>query len=117
MITRSRWLTAKEEAVSRNGMVTASTPEAAEAGMKILLDGGNAVDAGVAVGFCNTVLEPYLASLGGLGFMLIHSAEEDRTVALDFNARAPRAATPDMYRIIGEAAAGGTKIFARRWIK
>jgi gamma-glutamyltranspeptidase/glutathione hydrolase len=63
------------------------------------------------MGFCNTVLEPYLAALAGLGFMLIYSAEDDRVVAVDFNTRAPKDATPDMYRVVGESAAGGTKIF------
>ncbi|TFH16858.1 hypothetical protein E4H04_05930, partial [Candidatus Bathyarchaeota archaeon] len=55
----------KDEVTSKHGMVTASIPLSAEAGLKILKAGGNAFDAGVAVGFCNTVLEPYLAGLGG----------------------------------------------------
>jgi len=92
-------------------MVTASTPPAAEAGLKILKAGGNAFDAGVAMGFCNTVMEPYLAGLGGLGFMVAYSADDDRVVSIDFNTRAPRGASPEMYKVVGEAAAGGTKIF------
>jgi gamma-glutamyltranspeptidase/glutathione hydrolase len=92
-------------------MVTASTPSAAEAGLRILKAGGNAFDAGVAVGFCNTVMEPYLAGLGGLGFMVAYSADDDRVVSIDFNTRAPRGASPEMYSVVGEAAAGGTKIF------
>ncbi|MCX6641945.1 MAG: gamma-glutamyltransferase, partial [Candidatus Bathyarchaeota archaeon] len=92
-------------------MVTASTPSAAEAGLKILKSGGNAFDAGVAIGFCNTVMEPYLAGLGGLGFMVAYSADDDRVVSIDFNTRAPRGASPEMFRVIGEAATGGTKIF------
>jgi gamma-glutamyltranspeptidase / glutathione hydrolase len=101
----------KDEVTAENGMVTASTPQSAEAGLKILKAGGNAFDAGVAVGFCNTVLEPYLAGLGGLGFMVAFSAEEGKVVSVDFNTRAPRAASPDMFKVVGEAAAGGTKIF------
>ena len=101
----------KVEVSSSKGIVTASTPYSAEAGLKLLRDGGNAVDSGVAMGFCNTVLEPYLASLAGLGFMLIFNAEEDQVKAIDFNTRAPRGATPDMFEVIGEAQAGGTKIF------
>jgi len=111
MVLRSRWIINKEEVVAKNGVVTTSIPEAAEAGLKMLKRGGNAIDAGVAAGFCNTVLEPYMAALGGLGFMLVYLAEEDRTVAVDFNARAPQKATPDMYKVIGPAAAGGTRIF------
>jgi len=101
----------KDEVSSSKGLVTASTPQSAEAGLKLLRDGGNAVDSGVAMGFCNTVLEPYLASLAGLGFMLIFSADEDRVIAIDFNTRAPRGATPDMFEVVGEASAGGTKVF------
>jgi gamma-glutamyltranspeptidase/glutathione hydrolase len=101
----------KDEVVSEKGMVTASTPSSAEAGLRILKAGGNAFDAGVAVGFCNTVLEPYLAGIGGLGFMVAYFAEEGRVVSIDFNTRAPSAASPDMFKVIGEAAAGGTKIF------
>lgn len=101
----------KDEVTAENGMVTASTPQSAEAGLKILKAGGNAFDAGVAIGFCNTVLEPYLAGLGGLGFMVAFSAEEGKVVSIDFNTRAPRAASPEMFKVVGEAAAGGTKIF------
>jgi len=101
----------KDEVTAENCMVTASTPPSAEAGLRILKAGGNAFDAGVAVGFCNTVLEPYLAGLGGLGFMVAFSAEEGRAVSIDFNTRAPRLASPEMFKVVGEAAAGGTKIF------
>jgi len=101
----------KDEVVSRSGMVTASTPEAAYAGLKILGRGGNAFDSAVAVGFCNTVLEPYLACLGGLGFMVAYSVEEDRVVSIDFNTRAPKGARGDMFRVTGVSAAGGTRIF------
>ena len=101
----------KDETTAENGMVTASTPGSAEAGLRILKAGGNAFDAGVAIGFCNTVLEPYLAGLGGLGFMVAYLAEEGRVVSIDFNTRAPRMASPEMFKVVGEAAAGGTKIF------
>jgi len=101
----------KDEVASGRGMVTASTPDAAAAGLRTLRLGGNAFDAAVAVGFCNTVLEPYLACLGGLGFMVAYSAEEDRVVSLDFNTRAPKGATPDMFKVVGGSAAGGTRVF------
>jgi gamma-glutamyltranspeptidase/glutathione hydrolase len=101
----------KDEVTSKRGMVTASIPLAAEAGLKILKDGGNAFDAGIALGFCNTVLEPYLAGLGGLGFMVAYTAEDEKVTSIDFNTRAPKAASPEMFKVIGEAPAGGTKIF------
>lgn len=101
----------KDEVTAELGMVTASTPPSAEAGLRILKAGGNAFDTGVAMGFCNTVLEPYLAGLGGLGFMIAFSAEEGKVVSIDFNTRAPRAAHPEMFKVLGGAAAGGTKVF------
>jgi gamma-glutamyltranspeptidase/glutathione hydrolase len=111
MVLRSMWQPYKEEVTARSGLVTAMQPPCAEAGMKILERGGNAIDAGVAIGFCNTVVEPYMATLAGLGFMLIHLAEEDRTVAIDFNARAPKDASPDLYNVVGPAPAGANTIF------
>ncbi len=111
MVFRSNWKPNKEEVVAKNGVVTAMQPQAAEAGLKLLKWGGNAVDAGVAIGFCNIVLEPYMASVAGMGFMLIHLAEEDKTIAIDFNTRAPRKATLDMYNVIGPAPAGSNTIF------
>jgi gamma-glutamyltranspeptidase/glutathione hydrolase len=111
MFLRSKWRPNKEEVISEGGLVTAMQPPSAEAGLKMLKRGGNAIDAGVAIGFCNIVVEPYMAALAGLGFMLIHLAEEDRTVAIDFNARSPREATPDLYKVIGPAPAGSNTIF------
>jgi gamma-glutamyltranspeptidase/glutathione hydrolase len=99
MNLRSRWLVNKTEVVAKNGIVTAMTSESAEAGLRMLKKGGNAIDAGVAMAFCNTVIEPSLAALGGLGFMLIYLAKEDRLVAVDFNTRAPRKARSNMYKI------------------
>jgi gamma-glutamyltranspeptidase/glutathione hydrolase len=101
----------KDEVTAELGMVTASTPPSAEAGLRILKAGGNAFDASVAMGFCNTVLEPYLAGLGGLGFMVAFSAEEGKVISIDFNTRAPRAASPEMFKVVGGAAAGGTKVY------
>ena len=94
MALRSHWKSNKEEVVAENGVVTAMQPQSAEAGLAILKQGGNAVDAAVAMGFCNVVLEPYMATIGGMGYMLVHLAESGQTIGLDFNGRAPRRATP-----------------------
>lgn len=105
-VLSSRLRPMKDEVVAKEGVVTANHPQAAEAGMKILREGGNAVDAGVATGFVNTVVAPYSAGIAGQGIMLIHLAGEGKTVAIDFNARSPRAATPDMYKVVGVAKTG-----------
>lgn len=111
MPLRSTWRPNKDEVVAQNGLVTAMLPQAAEAGLEMLKRGGNAVDAAVGVAFCNIVLEPYMASIAGIGFMLVHLAAQGKTVAIDFSTRAPRAARPDMYRVLGPAPAGGTLAF------
>ncbi|RMF86567.1 MAG: gamma-glutamyltransferase family protein [Nitrospinota bacterium] len=101
MALRSRWRPNKEEVVAPHGMVTAMQPPAAEAGLEILQQGGNAVDAAVAIGFCNVVLEPYMATIGGMGYMLIHLAATGKTVGIDFNGRAPQRASATMYKVTG----------------
>ena len=111
MTLRSNWKPGKEEVVAENGAVTAMTPQSAEAGLEMLKRGGNAVDAAVAIGFCNVVVEPYMATIGGMGYMLVHMAAEGRTYAIDFNGRAPRAARPNMYRVLGPAPAAGFHVF------
>lgn len=111
MSFRSEWRSNKREVIAKKGVVTAMQPQSADAGLKMLKAGGNAIDAAVAAGFCNIVIEPYMANLAGLGFMLVHLAEEDKTVAIDFNARAPHNASPDMFKVIGPASAGANTIF------
>ncbi len=111
MSLRSHWKSTKEEVVAENGVVTAMHPPAAEAGLAILKQGGNAVDAAVAIGFCNIVLEPYMAVIGGMGYMLVHMAESGQTIGVDFNGRAPRKAHAEMYDVIGPAPPGGINVF------
>lgn len=83
--------------VGRNGMVATQNADATRVGVEILEQGGNAVDAAVAVGLALAVTLPRAGNLGGGGFMLVHLAEEDRTVAIDFREVAPAAADRDMY--------------------
>ena len=107
----SAWKVNKEEVVAENGIVTSALPLSAEAGLSILKSGGNAIDAAVAIGFCNIVQEPYMASIGGMGYMLIHLAEEGRTIGVDFNGRAPKGTTDDMYDVLGSSTGAGYKTF------
>lgn len=111
MALRSYWKNSKEEVVATNGIVTAMQPPSAEAGLAMLTQGGNAVDAAVAMGFCNVVLEPYMAVIGGMGYMLVHLAKEGRTIGVDFNGRAPRRAHPEMFEVTGPAPAGGISVY------
>jgi gamma-glutamyltranspeptidase / glutathione hydrolase len=81
----------------KQGMVTSAHPSATEAGLAILKQGGNAVDAAVATTLAISVVEPYSAGLGGGGFLLLRSGKTGEIKALDFRERAPLAATRTMY--------------------
>lgn len=83
--------------IARDGMVSSQNYLATEIGAQILRDGGNAIDASVAVGLALAVTLPRAGNLGGGGFMLVHIAEENKTIALDYRETAPRAAHPDMF--------------------
>ena len=77
-------------------MVTSVHPRASEAGVIILAQGGNAVDAAVAVGFALAVVHPSAGNIGGGGFMVARLADGD-LFALDYRETAPGRATPEMY--------------------
>jgi len=83
--------------VAQHGMVVGPEQLAAEVGLQILRDGGNAVDAAVATGFALAVTYPRAGNLGGGGFMLIHLAEEARQTLIDYRETAPEAAGPDLF--------------------
>ena len=78
-------------------MVSTQEATATRVGVEILREGGNAVDAAVAVGFALAVTLPRAGNLGGGGFMLVHSAKAGQTVAIDYRETAPAASTRDMY--------------------
>ena len=62
---------------------------ATDIGMKVLEEGGNAIDAAVAVAFALAVVNPSAGNIGGGGFMLIHLAETNETLSIDYRERAP----------------------------
>lgn len=83
--------------IGRKGMVTSREKMATQVGADILAEGGNAVDAAVAVGFALAVTYPQAGNLGGGGFMIVHLAEENKSIAIDYREMAPQAAHRDMY--------------------
>ncbi|HXP85467.1 MAG TPA: gamma-glutamyltransferase [Bryobacteraceae bacterium] len=89
-------LEARQPVRARHAMVVAQEPLAAEAGLKILKSGGNAVDAAIATGFALAATHPFAGNLGGGGFMLIRFAD-GRSTFIDFRERAPEKASRDMY--------------------
>ena len=82
---------------AKNGMVSTQEALATRAGLEVLKEGGNAIDAAVTVGFTLAVTLPRAGNLGGGGFMLIHLAKDDQNIALDYREKAPLAATRDMF--------------------
>ncbi|EDY82923.1 gamma-glutamyltransferase [Verrucomicrobiia bacterium DG1235] len=79
------------------GMVASREKLASEAALTVLRNGGNAIDAAVTLGFAMAVTTPQAGNIGGGGFMLIHSADTDTTVAIDYREKAPLAAKRDMF--------------------
>ncbi len=80
-----------------DGMVASQNAIASAVGAEILAQGGNAVDAAVAVGFSLAVVLPRAGNIGGGGFMLLYLADTDETVAIDYREMAPPRATRDMF--------------------
>ncbi len=82
---------------AKNGMVSTQEALATKIGVDILKQGGNAVDAAVAVGYALAVTLPRAGNLGGGGFMLVYLAEQKKAVAIDYREKAPAKAFRDMY--------------------
>lgn len=83
--------------IARQGMVVGQEKLATRAGTDVLAKGGNAVDAAVATGFAMAVTYPRAGNIGGGGFMVIHLADRNESVAIDYRETAPAAATRDMF--------------------
>lgn len=82
--------------IGKQGMVVTDQAIASQVGIDILKQGGNAIDAAVAVGYALAVVHPCCGNIGGGGFMLIHLAKGSN-VFLNFRERAPLAANKNMY--------------------
>jgi gamma-glutamyltranspeptidase/glutathione hydrolase len=95
---------------AQHGIVASDNVLAAQAGVEVMQEGGNAVDAAVATGFALAVAYPEAGNLGGGGYMVIRMAD-GRTAAIDYREAAPLAATRDMYvgpdgKLTGESVIG-----------
>jgi gamma-glutamyltranspeptidase/glutathione hydrolase len=116
--------TAELPARSVGGMVVSDDMIASEAGVEILSEKGNAIDAAVATAFALAVVYPEAGNLGGGGFLVARLAE-GKSLALDFREKAPLAATRNMFldtdgnptdrSLIGHRAAGVPGSVAGLW--
>jgi len=82
---------------AKNYMVVSQNSLATDVGYEILQQGGNAIDAAVAVGFSLAVTLPRAGNLGGGGFMLIYKADSDKVHSIDYRSAAPNLAKSEMY--------------------
>jgi gamma-glutamyltranspeptidase / glutathione hydrolase len=83
--------------LAQRDMVVAQEKIAADIGADVLKRGGNAVDAAVAVGFTMAVTYPRAGNIGGGGFMVIHLAQNNQDIAIDYRETAPAATTRDIF--------------------
>jgi gamma-glutamyltranspeptidase/glutathione hydrolase len=79
------------------GMVAAANPLAVEAGLRVLREGGSAVDAAVAIQAVLGLVEPQSSGLGGGSFMVFYDAKTGKVTAYDGREKAPAGASPDMF--------------------
>lgn len=104
------------DATGSTGVVSAGKYEASKIGKIIMEQGGNAVDAAVAVGFTLGFAEANATGLGGGGFMTLHIAETGEDLFINFRESAPAAATPDMWQTYTDAD-GNTKVIGNQnWV-
>lgn len=97
LLVSSQLYAASEPAVeAKKGMVVSSQHLASQIGADILKSGGNAIDAAVAVGYAQAVVNPCCGNIGGGGFMTIHLAD-GKDLFINFRETAPAAASADMY--------------------
>ncbi|MAP95666.1 MAG: gamma-glutamyltransferase [Ponticaulis sp.] len=83
---------------SYGGMVAAADPRAVEAGLRVLREGGHAVDAAIAVHSVLGLVEPQSSGIGGGAFMVVYDRESGEVSVIDGREKAPKAATPDWFK-------------------
>jgi len=86
------------EARGHHGVVVSVSPHATDIGVAILRQGGNAVDAAIAVEFALAVTWPEAGNIGGGGFMMVHPVDGREPVCIDYRECAPKSATRDMFK-------------------
>ena len=92
--------------MSRRGMVCSGHPLASQAGAGVLQEGGNAVDAAIAVAAALNLVEPDMSGIGGDGFMMIYEADSGEINVANGTGAAPRRANREEYRPRGHSVEG-----------
>ena len=94
-------LQTRSEVMARHGMVATSQPLAAQAGLRILMQGGNAADAAVATAATLSLVEPMNTGAGGDLFAIVYIAKEHKLYALNASGTAPTGATLEHFNALG----------------
>jgi gamma-glutamyltranspeptidase/glutathione hydrolase len=84
-------------ASGKHGIVVSSNCDATRVGIEVLAQGGNAIDAAIAVSFALNVAEPQFSGIGGGGFMVVYDANTREVSILDSRERAPASAFAEMF--------------------
>ena len=99
------------------GMIVAPQPEAVEAGAVVLKNGGNCVDAAIACGLVQGVVDPLMVGIAGFGSMQVYLPSKDVHTCIDFHGRVPAAATADMWaELIEGEARDGFGFILKGWV-
>lgn len=106
MVFPSRGTCHRPTVTGRRGMIASAHPLASVAGLRILMAGGNAVDAAVATAAALNVAEPFMSGLGGIGYMNISCASRNEHKILDYVGLTPRAAELSLYDHVDQANSG-----------
>ena len=80
-----------------DAIIVAAQPEAAEAGARVLMQGGNAVDAAMAAALVQGVVDPQMCGIAGFGSCHLYLPEQGVHTCIDFHGNTPLAATPEMW--------------------
>jgi gamma-glutamyltranspeptidase/glutathione hydrolase len=91
----------RSEVMAQHGMVATSQPLAAQAGLQILMRGGNAIDAAVATAAVLNITEPMMVGVGGDLFAVLYIAKEKKIYVLNASGKAPSGATPSRFNRLG----------------
>jgi gamma-glutamyltranspeptidase/glutathione hydrolase len=98
--------------LARNGMIATSQPLASAAGLRVLQEGGNAIDAAVTAAAVLAVVEPTMCGAGGDLFALVYDAKTKMLRGLNASGRAPYAATPEWFQSRGMKTVPGLGILS-----